>query len=154
MNESPLPERKQSDLLLFKRRETGVWKLAKSNLSNGLGNVQGRTPAMRASIRVALLATVASCFIGSAFADDLVTKDRVGPADAPKTLVLRLTGDGPGSTEQAWADGYTKLYGEFIQRHPGWQIKLERMSDKYRPGTGPHARADEVRQWSGLRFGR
>ncbi|MCX5496739.1 extracellular solute-binding protein [Kaistia dalseonensis] len=84
---------------------------------------------MRASIRVALLATVASCFIGSAFADDMITKDRVGPADAPKVLSFRLTGDGPGNTDPAVAEGYQKLFVDFIQKHPGWQIKLERMSD-------------------------
>lgn len=84
---------------------------------------------MKRSFRVALLATAASALLaGAAFADDLVTKDRVGPADAPKTLTLRITTDGPYSNEEAWAEGYTKLYSDFIQRHPGWQLKMESMS--------------------------
>lgn len=84
---------------------------------------------MKRSFRVALLATVASTFLaGAAFADDLVTKDRVGPADAPKSLTLRITGDGPYSNEAAWAEGYTKLYSDFIKRHPGWKINMESMS--------------------------
>lgn len=84
---------------------------------------------MRRSFRVALLATVASLVAGVAGAQDLITKDRVGPADAPKTLTFRLTGDGPGNTDPAVAEGYQKLFVDFIKKNPGWQIKLERMSD-------------------------
>lgn len=84
---------------------------------------------MRRSFRVALMATVATFVAGAALADDLITKDRVGPADAPKTLTFRMTGDGPGNTDPAVAEGYQKLFVEFIKKHPGWQIKLERMSD-------------------------
>ncbi len=84
---------------------------------------------MRRSLRVALLATVATCFAGAALAQDLITKDRVGPADAPKVLSFRLTGDGPGNTDPAYAEAYQKVFVDFIQKHPGWQIKLERMSD-------------------------
>ncbi len=84
---------------------------------------------MRRSLRLAMLATVATLVAGSALADDLVAKDRIGPADAPKVLSFRLTGDGPGNTDPAYAEGYQKLFVDFIQKHPGWQIKLERMSD-------------------------
>ncbi len=84
---------------------------------------------MRRSLRVAMLATVATFVAGAALADDLVAKDRIGPADAPKVLSFRLTGDGPGNTDPAVAEGYQKLFVEFIKKHPGWQIKLERMSD-------------------------
>ncbi len=84
---------------------------------------------MRRSLRVAMLATVATFVAGAALADDLVAKDRIGPADAPKVLSFRLTGDGPGNTDPAVAEGYQKLFLDFVQKHPGWQIKLERMSD-------------------------
>ncbi len=84
---------------------------------------------MRRSLRVAMLATVATLVAGAALADDLVAKDRIGPADAPKVLSFRLTGDGPGNTDPAVAEGYQKLFVEFVKKHPGWQIKLERMSD-------------------------
>lgn len=84
---------------------------------------------MKRSFRVALLATVACVVAGTAGAQDLITKDRVGPADAPKVLTFRMTGDGPGNTDPATAEGYQKLFVDFIQKHPGWQIKLERMSD-------------------------
>ena len=84
---------------------------------------------MRLRLVTALLASAAAFVAVTAHAEDLVTKDRVGPADAPKSLTLRLTNDGPTSTDPVWAEGYQKLFGEFIQRHPGWRIDLERMSD-------------------------
>lgn len=84
---------------------------------------------MKRSFRVALLATVATVAAGMAFADDLVTKERAGKADAPNTLTLRLTGDGPGNTNPVFAEGYTKLFAEFIAKHPDWKIEFQRMSD-------------------------
>ncbi|MEK1900583.1 MAG: ABC transporter substrate-binding protein, partial [Rhizobium sp.] len=33
--------------------------------------------------------------VPAAFAQELATKDRIGAADAPKTLVVRLTNDSP-----------------------------------------------------------
>jgi len=84
---------------------------------------------MRLRLVTALLASTAALVAVSAQAQDLVTKDRVGPADAPKSFTLRLTNDGPTSTDPVWAEGYQKLFAEFIQRHPGWRIDLERMSD-------------------------
>ncbi|WP_448956179.1 extracellular solute-binding protein [Labrys neptuniae] len=84
---------------------------------------------MRKRLVTALLASAVAFATAPTMAEDLVTKDRVGPADAPKSLSLRLTDDGPDTTDPVWAEGYKKLFTEFIQRHPGWKIDLERMSD-------------------------
>ncbi|MDT3380499.1 ABC transporter substrate-binding protein [Labrys neptuniae] len=84
---------------------------------------------MRKRLVAALLASAVAFATASSQAEDLVTKSRIGPADAPKSLTFRLTGDGPDSTDPVWAEGYKKLFGDFIQRHPGWKIELERMSD-------------------------
>jgi multiple sugar transport system substrate-binding protein len=82
--------------------------------------------------RTLTLALLAGSFLAApaiGMAQDLITGDTVGKPDAPNKLVFRLTNDGPTSTDPVWAEGYQKLFGEFIQRHPGWRIDLERMSD-------------------------
>ncbi|GGE23071.1 sugar ABC transporter substrate-binding protein [Aureimonas endophytica] len=84
---------------------------------------------MRLRFAAALLASAAAFVSLSARADDLVAKDRIGPADAPKALTLRLTQDGPNSNTPDWAEGYKKLFADFTRRHPGWKINLELMSD-------------------------
>jgi len=84
---------------------------------------------MASRLELALLVGAAlMAGIGSAAAEDLVTKDRVGKADAPKTLTLRLTGDGPSSNEPAFAEGYKKLFQAFAEKHPDWRIELQLMS--------------------------
>ena len=84
---------------------------------------------MVSRVTCALLASAAVLGCSLARADDLLTKDRVGKADAPKALTLRLTNDGPGSTDPAWAEGYQKLLVAFVKKHPDWRIDLQRMSD-------------------------
>ena len=82
---------------------------------------------MRKSLLAALAAATAfGCL--PATAEDLITSDRVGPSDAPKKMVFRMTGDGPSSTDPTWAAGYTKLYTDFIKNHPGWQLELQMMT--------------------------
>ena len=81
--------------------------------------------------RLACLLLASTIVFGghAARADDLLSKDRVGKADAPKVMTLRLTNDGPGSTDPAWAEGYQKLLVALIRKHPDWRIELQRMSD-------------------------
>lgn len=83
---------------------------------------------MRNKLMAALAATAALACALPAVAEDLIASDRVGPSDAPKTMVFRMTGDGPASTDPVWAEGYKKLYTDFIKNHPGWQIELQMMS--------------------------
>ncbi|ALN74849.1 extracellular solute-binding protein [Aureimonas sp. AU20] len=84
---------------------------------------------MRLRLASALLASAVALTSLSAQAENLVAKDRIGPADASKSLTLRLTQDGPNSNDPVWADGYKALLVDFIGRHPGWKISLETMSD-------------------------
>ena len=73
----------------------------------------------------ALLATTALAFT-SAYADDLVTNDRAGLADAPNKLVFALPAwqSHTFSAVPAWADGFKKAYADFIGKHPDWQIEF------------------------------
>lgn len=88
---------------------------------------KGRS-ALKKSLMAALAAATALGCIMPAMAESLITSDRVGPSDAPKKMVFRMTGDGPSSTDPVWAAGYAKLFTAFIKNHPGWQIELQMMT--------------------------
>ncbi len=75
---------------------------------------------------LALLAMLATPL--AAYASDMITGDTVGKADAAKTLTFRMTADGPRNNDPAIAEGYGKLFNDFIARHPGWKIELQMMS--------------------------
>ncbi|ACE95051.1 sugar ABC transporter substrate-binding protein (plasmid) [Rhizobium phaseoli] len=62
------------------------------------------------------------------FAQELATKDRIGLADAPKTLVVRLTNDSPNNSDPAIAEGYQKIFVDFIKKHPDWKLQMQFMS--------------------------
>lgn len=64
----------------------------------------------------------------AAFAQELATKDRIGLADAPKTLTVRLTNDSPNNADPAIAQGYQKLFVDFIKKHPDWKLQMQFMS--------------------------
>ena len=66
--------------------------------------------------------------VPAAFAQELATKDRIGAADAPKTLIVRLTNDSPNNADPAIAEGYQKLFVEFIKKHPDWKLQMQFMS--------------------------
>ena len=82
---------------------------------------------MTRSLARALLATTALAFSMSAYADDLVTNDRAGLADAPNKLVFSLPAwqSHTFSAVPAWADGFKKAYTDFITAHPDWQIEFQ-----------------------------
>ncbi|SIQ86530.1 carbohydrate ABC transporter substrate-binding protein, CUT1 family [Rhizobium sp. RU35A] len=61
-------------------------------------------------------------------AGNTITGDTVGPDNAPKTLTFRMTTDGPRNNDPAVADGYGKLFREYVARHPGWKVELQMMS--------------------------
>jgi multiple sugar transport system substrate-binding protein len=58
--------------------------------------------------------------------EELVTPDRIGKPDAPKTMTFRAN---PDQTQNdptpSHAEGYKKLFQAFAEKHPDWQIKLE-----------------------------
>jgi multiple sugar transport system substrate-binding protein len=61
-------------------------------------------------------------------ASDMITGDTVGPADAPNKMTFRMTTDGPRNNDPTIAEGYGKLFNQFIAKHPGWRIELQMMS--------------------------
>ena len=75
-----------------------------------------------------LVAALAASVALPAAADEAITGDRVGPADAPNRLVFRMTSDGLRNNDPTVAAAYGKLFNAFISKHPGWQIELQMMS--------------------------
>lgn len=78
-----------------------------------------------------MLALLAGSFLAApviAAAQDLITGDIVGKADAPNKLIFRMTTDGPRNNEPVYAQGYSKLFNDFIAKRPDWQIELQMMS--------------------------
>ncbi|HBF31426.1 extracellular solute-binding protein [Rhizobium sp.] len=75
---------------------------------------------------LALVALLSAPTIGHA--SDLITGDTVGPADAPNKMTFRMTTDGPRNNDPVVAEGYGKLFNQFIAKHPGWRIELQMMS--------------------------
>ncbi|MGZ9811669.1 extracellular solute-binding protein [Pseudoroseicyclus sp. H15] len=80
--------------------------------------------------------------------DSTVTRDRVGPADAEKSLTFRLTAYDLYSADPATKEGYEALFTDFIEAHPGWRIDTELMTgdsaqeqarilEQARAGRGP-----------------
>lgn len=61
-------------------------------------------------------------------ASDMITGDTVGPADAANKMTFRMTTDGPRNNDPVVAEGYGKLFNQFIAKHPGWRIELQMMS--------------------------
>ena len=66
--------------------------------------------------------------VQSGYAQELATKDRIGLEKAPKSLVVRLTNDSPNNADPAIADGYQKLFVEFIKKYPDWKLQMQFMS--------------------------
>ncbi|QQA43913.1 extracellular solute-binding protein [Pelagovum pacificum] len=79
--------------------------------------------------RLAWLLAASTVLAHPAVAQNLVNGSLVGDRDAPNTLTLRLTSDGPGNNYPATAEGYNELYSDFIRNHPEWKIEMQLMSD-------------------------
>ena len=79
----------------------------------------------RSSILGLFLASTMLCGLtAGALAEDLVTADLVGKADAPNTLVFRTNPDFAQTSPTAGqAEGFKKLFQAFAEKHPDWQIK-------------------------------
>ncbi|SCW46527.1 multiple sugar transport system substrate-binding protein [Rhizobium mongolense subsp. loessense] len=78
-----------------------------------------------------ILALAATTFLAAPHdspAQEAITGDIVGKPDAPNKLVFRMTTDGPRNNEPAYAQGYSKLFNDFIGKHSDWQIELQMMS--------------------------
>jgi multiple sugar transport system substrate-binding protein len=76
--------------------------------------------------------------VAAASAEDLVTNDHVGKADAPNTITIRAnpgqSPNSPSAEQKALFKGYWQAWAE---KHPDWQIKFEFFTNDI---GGEHAR--------------
>jgi len=104
---------------------------------------------MRWAASLFLASTMLAGLALGARADDLVTADRVGKADAPNTLVFRTNPDFTQTSPTAsQAAGFKELFQAFAEKHPDWQIQFQyftpdiggehaRMLEQARAGRAP-----------------
>lgn len=81
-------------------------------------------------------------------AQDLITRDRVGPEDAENSLTFRLTAFDLYSADPATAEAFAGFFTDFITANPGWRIDTQlqtgaiaqeqaRIIEQTRAGRGP-----------------
>jgi multiple sugar transport system substrate-binding protein len=94
---------------------------------------------MSKSFLISLLAsTVLAGAIATASAEDLVTTDRVGKADAPNVLTMRANpNQSPNSASAEQKAAFLKVWQAFAEKHPDWQVKFEFFTQDI---GGEHAR--------------
>ncbi|MBB5575638.1 MULTISPECIES: extracellular solute-binding protein [Rhizobium] len=83
---------------------------------------------MMKSIVSALALSTMLFAVQSGYAQELAAKDRIGLESAPKSLVVRLTNDSPNNADPNIADGYKRLFVDFIKKHPDWKLQMQFMS--------------------------
>jgi multiple sugar transport system substrate-binding protein len=66
-------------------------------------------------------------------AQELITRDRVGPADAPNVMTFRLTAYDLYSADPATREAYEALFTDFINANPGWRIDTQLATDAIGP---------------------
>ncbi|MBQ1203891.1 MAG: extracellular solute-binding protein, partial [Loktanella sp.] len=102
---------------------------------------------MRFALAYPLSAAVALCASAVA-AQDLVTRDRVGPADAPNVMSFRLTAFDLYSSDDATRQFFEERFLELMADYPDWRIETQlqtdnigqeqaRMLEQVRAGRGP-----------------
>ena len=100
------------------------------------------------ALACALLCALALAGCGGG--DELVTIDRVGRADAPKTLKVQINASySPQASTPSIAKGFRKLFVEWAKKHPEWRLDLNiiggnmttteqaRLLEKAKVGTAP-----------------
>ena len=81
-----------------------------------------RKPFLTALLASSMLAGL----IAVASAEELVTDDRVGKADAPNVLTMRANTDqSPNSPSAEQKAAFKKVWQAWAEKHPDWQIKFE-----------------------------
>jgi multiple sugar transport system substrate-binding protein len=102
---------------------------------------------MRRAVCSTILIAAALAGCGS---DELVSLDRVGRADAPRTLKLQINADySHQAPTPAVAEGFRKLFEQWAREHPEWKLELNiipgsmgtteqaRLLEKARVGQAP-----------------
>jgi multiple sugar transport system substrate-binding protein len=78
------------------------------------------------SVKSLLCSTILAGFVGSAGAQELVTTDRVGAADAPNVLTMRANpNQSPNSPSDEQRAAFKEVWQAFAESHPDWQIQFE-----------------------------
>lgn len=101
-----------------------------------------------AFIRTASAIALACAALPAPAQEDLITRDRVGPADAEKSLTFRLTAFDLYSSDPATAQAFEAMFTAFINTKPGWRIDTQlqtgnqsqeqaRMIEQAQAGRGP-----------------
>lgn len=73
-----------------------------------------------------------ACALGlpaSLAAQDLITRDRVGPPDAPNTMTFRLTAYDLYSSDPETRAAFEALFTDFIEARPDWKIETQIATD-------------------------
>ena len=105
---------------------------------------------MNKAFLIPLLAS--TMMVGVCGAQELVTVDRIGSADAPKTMTFRVNTDQSNASSHAsQAEGFTKLYQTFAEKHPDWQINIEHYTPDIGSEHAKHAGTGAGRTCAGLR---
>ena len=88
-------------------------------------------PWVARSVRLALVLTVVGIVYGCGGGGGVLTIDRIGTADAPKTMTVQLNNSytHQNSTTQSWADGFEREFTKFAEDHPDWKLELEIVPD-------------------------
>lgn len=85
-----------------------------------------RRRALPAACALVAVAALPACGGG----DDLITLDRIGRADAPKSLHLQINaGHSPQAATAKHADGFRDLFVAWVRRHLDWRIDLQIIPD-------------------------
>ena len=77
-------------------------------------------------VRSLLCSAILAGFVASAGAQELVTTDRVGAADAPNVLTMRANpNQSPNSPSDEQRAAFKEVWQAFAENHPDWQIQFE-----------------------------
>lgn len=67
--------------------------------------------------------------LAAAAQEDLVTRDRVGPSDAPNVMTFRLTAYDLYSSDPATAAKFEEMFLALLERYPGWRLETQIATD-------------------------
>src|SRR5919199_804375 len=97
------------------------------SVSAGARRALRRPTWVLCALLLAAAALVGGCGSGG---NSLVSIDRVGRPDAPKTLTLQINASySPQASTPSIAAGFKKLFTQWARRHPQWRLNLNIIGD-------------------------